>query len=150
MSDLGKTDTWVLPARDGELTVTGTLLGESSSQSMKHSAHYGEFARKKPECDCGMRSCPQCRCSACRWIEFQLFREREGYVLHRAGPSLVPGETTWYGLDRISTAREVISVLTTRRRDRDRPFLTVPADRLLAQASTFDDDLRDVYDRAVA
>jgi hypothetical protein len=70
-------------------------------------------------------------------------------VLHRAGLSRVPGETARYGLDEIVTAPEVIEVLTTRRRDRD-PFLTVPAARLLAQASAFDMALRDAYEnRAV-
>jgi hypothetical protein len=149
MTELGKSGVWKLPDREGTVTVSGKLLGSSSSRSMKHSAHRGESARSKQQCDCQMRSCPQCRCSACRWTEFRLFRTKDGYLLHRIGCSQVSGEKDRYGWDEIATAPEVIEVLTTRRRDRD-PFLTVPAARLLAQASAFDMALRDAYEnRAV-
>lgn len=150
--EVGQSGTWNLPLTDDQdqtdvLTFTGRFLGVWSSRRPYHSRHDGQFAD------------PGERCSACRWFEPRIFRvddadpgaplERDGYVVHYVGGTIVPGEVMRCRADKVATANEVLEVLTTRRGDKA-PFLTVPAARVLAQAATYDDDLDNAYvNRAV-
>jgi len=138
---VGETRTWTLEKADGSLVkLSGRFLGTSSSRSPRH-RHPGTPLASAGE-----------RCSACRWTEFRLYRETSGkaphrYYLHTVGCSAVPGERDFPRLsDPILTAPEVISHLT-RRKPGQVPFLTVPADMVLAQASAYDTDVRDAYGR---
>ena len=140
---VGQVGTWIIPAYnlDGvmsEVRVDGQYLGWATSQQRHHRNHPSEHAdRGHP-------------CSACRWSEFRLFRQStqpRWYLLHFTGRSCVPGETTRYRDERVFTAPEVVTTLVTRKRDAVTDtmhyFLTVPAERLLAQASDRDEGIKD-------
>lgn len=147
VDDVGTEGTWQLPGQSdpktGEPRVTpveGRFLGMASSQREDHNRHTfhsdGYVSRGE-------------RCSACRWSVFRVFREVEGaYVIHHAGMSVVPGETTRYRYERVRTAYEVVESMTTRRNKQ--AFLTVAAARVLAQCAAYDVPMRDAYEnRAV-
>lgn len=116
----------------GDLTLMGRFLGVGSVRSWRHT-HPGTSAA------------PGQTCAACRWFEPRIFRLANGpYVVHYTGASLVPGELYRYRHEVIQTPGEVLEALTTRRQMQ--AYLTVPAARALAQASTYDDDLLDVWE----
>lgn len=142
----GEDATWRLPTssvedrqvRDGVLVLDARFLGMGSSRRLHHINHAGVYATTEE------------RCGVCRWFETRIFRiQRNEYVLHHAGRTIVPGESNYVRHDRAFSPTEVIELYTIRNRDRD-PFLTRPAARALAQAVGHDDDLRDAYEnRAV-
>jgi hypothetical protein len=155
VQDVGVERDWILPTTDGADAVRffGRLLGVGSSFRTHHVGHaIGTFAA------------PGQRCPACRWFEPRIFRElTEGphefdpvvagqYVVHFAGRTSVPGETTRSRHEYVSGPFEVIELLTTRRiNDGREPYLTAPAARVLAQAAGHDRDIRAAYvDRAVS
>jgi len=137
---VGWIDHWILPGVGEPIILDGTFLGMSSSRRTEHRGHDDtEFA-------------PQgIRCSACRWFEPRIFRETDEpkrFLLHQTGVSIVPGETNRIRLEYALTGEEVIAVMVTRRslpNGSQDAFLTMPASRVLAQASAFDDELRVAY-----
>lgn len=133
--DVGSRGVWELQSDVQEpLEVRGLFVGWSTSRASRHTHDWAW-------------------CSACRWSEFRIFvSDSGGYVIHYTGISDKPGETTRYRYEEARTAREVVEILTTRRNRKDRHdvFLSAPAARLLSQAASFDEDLREAYDnRAV-
>lgn len=148
-SRVSQVDRWALPIRDaGVLELYGRLLGVSSSRRVEHMGHAADTVPG-----------PYVRCGMCRWFEARIFREllqvdtpTDRFLVHFAGRSAVPGETIRPRYEYASSALEVVELLTTRRASPGQePFLTAPAARVLAQASGFDDELREAYlDRAVS
>lgn len=140
-SQVGQTRLWDLPSEGEPCLLNAVFLGFSSSRSDRHRHPAGTTAP------------PGSRCSGCRWTEFRIYREDTEphcFYLHTVGRSVVKGESDLPRLsDPILTATEVISHLT-RRLPGATPFLTVPADMVLAQASHYDEDVREAYNsRAV-
>lgn len=149
---VGTENTWIIPGKFGEpISIYGTFLGFSSSYSLTHDkrAHPdgSSIPLKYPD---GKNM----RCSACRWSEFRLFKEKANalskedtrwpYFLHFTGMSTVPGEKTRYRIEELLTPREVIEVLITRKAGTT--FFSIPAARLLAQASDIDNGpLKEAY-----
>lgn len=134
---------WALPMGSGQddVVFAGRYLGLSSSRRERHNhgstAHVGSGGR----------------CSACRWTESRIFRSTEDdrYLVHTVGRSLVPGETDRIKARWLLTPYEVVAYFVQRPEGGGRPFLTSPADMVLAQAAGHDEDLRDAYEnRAVA
>lgn len=134
---------WTLPMGTGQdpIVFGGRYLGLSSSRRERHNhrdtAHVG----------------PGGRCSACRWTESRIFRNTtdDRYLVHTVGMSRVPGETARIKARWLLTPYEVVAYFVQRPEGGGRPFLTSPADMVLAQAAGHDDDLRDAYEnRAVA
>lgn len=152
-NDVGTESWWTYPDEDRRpVKITGRLLGTGSSGFMKHSGHTGEVARKKKDC-CGPRSggCRECRCRACRWIEFWVFRLEDGYGILRGGMSNVPGERDWFTFYVVRTASEVVEKFVTRHTRHGRaPYLTPVAAQVLAQAREYDENLATAYDSARA
>lgn len=134
---------WALPMgpdRD-DIVFGGRYLGMSSSRRERH--NHGSTAYVGPGG----------RCSACRWTESRIFLSTADgrYLIHTVGISRVPGETDRFKARWVLTAYEVVSYFVQRPEGGGRPFLTNPADMVLAQAAGHDDDLRDAYEnRAVA
>ena len=133
--DVGRTGSWGLRSdAQPELLVAGRFVGWSSSKSTRHTHEWAW-------------------CSGCRWSEFRLFvRDTGGFVIHYTGVSDKPGEVTRLRYEEAITAHEVVEILTTRRsRDGRRDvFLSAPAARLLSQAASFDEAIRDAFEnRAV-
>lgn len=132
---------WPLPVDDMDevLIVTGRFLGVGSSARNTHSNHDGRFAAQ------GVR------CRACRWFEARIFRfgeEAEGdYLVYNVGQSAVPGETPRYSVRRVSSAAEVVDLLTRRRGDdgNSAVAISLPAEIVLSQASRHDASIREVY-----
>lgn len=133
--DVGSKGTWVLQSdQPPELMVQGRFIGWSTSHSNRHTHEWAW-------------------CSACRWSEFRIFAPVDGgYVVHYTGLSDKPGETTRYRYEEALTAHEVVEIMTTRRSRGERRdvFLSAPAARLLSQAASFDEGIRDAFEnRAV-
>lgn len=144
-SDVGRVDTWTIVSGDTTFAVHARFLGMSTSFIKEHNHPTNRSARVNE------------RCRACRWFEPRIFREVGGqqrYLVHRTGHSIVAGEETFTSFEWVVGAYKVIEVMTTRRNGnstRTAPFLTHPAARVLAQAASYDDDMRDAYiNRAVA
>lgn len=155
LESVGLIETWVIPAGRGpEVTLHGKLLGVVSSRRPVHDrSHAGREYASQGE-----------QCGACRWFEPRIFREvipdekygfsptkttQGRYLVHFAGMSIVPGETTRLRYEWAVSPHEVIEVLTTRH-DKS-VFLTIPAARVLSQAANFDDELKEAYlDRAIS
>lgn len=119
-------------------TFTGTLLGEASSKYESHN-HDEKYVSQST----------QIRCSACRWQEVRLYKTHTGkYIVYTVGKTVIAGERDFIRLRETTSAFEIIELLTVRRTAKT--FLPVPAARALAQASQYDDDIRDAYvNRAV-
>jgi hypothetical protein len=136
---------WVLPvtgtdgAPDSTLELEGRFLGMGSSRTQRHWPHAGAFATKEE------------RCGWCRWYEARIFRvQRNEYVLHHAGCSIVPDEITLCRYEKAYSPQEVIERYVVRKAVDKSAFLPRPAARALAQAAAFDEDLQDAYEnRAV-
>ena len=133
--DVGSRGTWeLLSTAQPPRTVVGRFIGWSTSHSSRHTHEWAW-------------------CSACRWSDFRIFApDSGGYVIHYTGISDKPGETTRYRYEDAVTAHEVVEILTTRRRREGRRevFLSAPAARLLSQAASLDDAMRDAFEnRAV-
>lgn len=128
---------FTLQTRDGPVELTGTLLGQGSSQDAVHS-HATKFAPKGA------------KCRACRWYEVQIYRLDDGDLLaHTAGRSAVDGEFTKTRLLRSSDARALIAQLVVQRRDRGRiidVFMPLPAQDALDAASDHDDEISAALD----
>ncbi len=138
---VGSTGQWTLPSPDssGRSVVTGRFLGMASSQRTDHNKrarHVDGFAPV------------HVHCSTCRWTEIRVFREESGYVILRAGRTIVPGEVDRFPLSRVRTAYEVVELLTTRV-DGVASLTRQPA-MALAQCAAHDVPVRDAYEnRAV-
>jgi len=104
---VGTTEHWTLPAGNSFVELDGRFLGFSTSYRHRHINHaHNEFAVASE------------RCSACRWFEPRIFRETEGqrrFLIHRAGISIVPGESTRTSYEWVISAYEVVEALTTRK-----------------------------------
>jgi hypothetical protein len=130
------------------LVFRGALIGVSVVDKPGHVCGFPDRYASKSE-----------RCVSCRWFETRLFRVSAAdssalggvrYVLHHVGRSIVPGEID---LTRHETARgghEVVEMYTLRRPN-ERPFITKPGARVLAQAASLDGSIEDAYiNRATA
>jgi hypothetical protein len=163
--EVGEIGTWLLPVRDarGTRIVTGKFLGVGSSRATYHKNHPQDRI-----------AAPGTKCQSCRWFEPRIFKlmsaqeiadifgvdnndgdtdnsQDRGYLIHYAGRSIIPGEIAMSRYDMVSTAHEVVEVLTTRRADGSPPRLSIPAARVLAQAAGNDDDIEGAYfNRAVS
>lgn len=138
--DVGREADWTLPVEDASVSFHGIFLGMASSHRDRHN-HDGMYASRTDG-----------KCSACRWFEPRIFREsagRERFLIHHTGRSIVPHETDRTRAEWVLTATEVVEALATRRHG-ERVRLTVPAARVLAQASEHDDDLYDAYRDRIA
>jgi hypothetical protein len=139
VDDVGRSRVWELPMGEETLSIDARFLGMGSSRRDRHDHPAPDLAR------------PGQKCSACRWFEPRIFREREGrrrFLVHHTGRSVVPGEMDRTRAEWVLTPAEVIESMLTRRNVggvQQVPYLTKPAARVLAQASEHDDDLYDAY-----
>jgi hypothetical protein len=136
---------WTLRSESGpDFTVSGRLLGHSSSRRDRHS-HPGPDVTPAGW-----------KCSACRWIEIRIFRtDDDSYLVHTEGHTVVPGESIRITVSRTDSPYTVIELLTLRGRRTGghvgSAFLPQPSALALAEAAHYDTELRDAYlDRAVA
>lgn len=149
----------IMPGRDDEvIRLRGRLLGFATSQRTSHDHDVDYDSRGQPL----SFAAPGQRCSACRWFEVRIFAaeseltdadaevdRKARYLVLTAGKSIVPGEVEMRRGVWTDSPREVIEILTQRRDGK--AFLPTPSARVLAQAATWDEDMRDAYDnRAVA
>jgi hypothetical protein len=165
---VGEIRDWVLPTSGPVLTFRGRLLGVASSRKSLHRGHYGrEFAAPGEQC----RACRWFEPRVFR--EYVLHRDeidladvsdvdleghravsiRQGlhpgrFLLHRAGRTIVPGETTYASHEWLTTADKLIHALATRPAD-DEPYLTGPVGEVLRVAREHDPDLSQAYLRLV-
>ncbi len=131
-TDVDSEGSWSLPTEDEQtVALEGKFLGMSSSGRKRHNprAFHNDGHAEKGE-----------KCSACRWSEFRVFRDGDGYVIHFAGVSVVPGETLRSRVERRKTAHEVVLLLTTRRPP-EIPYMTKAAADVLGQCATYDQAL---------
>lgn len=151
-------DDYTIRGRDDEMIyLRGRLLGFASSHREVHDHAVTYDAEGRPL----SFAAPRERCSACRWFEVRLFDvehelsaggepvdRRARYLILTSGMSVVPGEVEMRRASWTDSGYEVVELLTQRRGER--PFLPAPSARVLAQASAWNDDIRDAYvDRAV-
>lgn len=109
---VGDVDDWSLSSNGKLIHIHAKFLGMSSSYRMDQ--HEIQHPGRKYV---GLGDRP---CGSCRWIEFRLFREvndKGMYFIHRAGMSILPGESTRTRHEYMHTGHEVVEWLTTRRRD---------------------------------
>lgn len=134
---------WFLPASRGRtVPVNGKFLGMASSQRDSHN-------RRVPHQDGFAPAGSPGQCSTCRWTEIRVFRETDGYLIHRSGMTIVPGETNRHPVVRVRTAYEVVESLTSR--VNGAAHLTRTPAMVLAQCAAYDVPLRDAYEnRAVS
>ena len=128
-----------LVGREGQVTeFIGRKLADSSSREDKHWQHTSPFAPKK------------WRCSACRWIEIELFAlddpdvPTKRYVVYTRGCSDVPGEKTFARVAFADDAYDVLKLMTQwrgRSGQEDKPV--IPDVNLIAleDAAELDPDL---------
>jgi hypothetical protein len=128
-----------LVGREGHVTeFIGRQLATSSSQETDHWRHKTTYAPKK------------WRCSACRWIEIELYAlddpdvPMKRYVVYTRGCSQVPEEKTFARVAFADDAYDVLKLMTQwrgRSGQEDRPV--IPDVNLIAleQAAEIDPDL---------
>lgn len=119
--------------REGPQRVYGRLLGYSTSESDNHT-HSLPFAVKGT------------RCSACRWFEVYIFEtngEDAQFCVHTVGKTKVPGEIEFQRTSWSDSAYEVVELLFVRQRGET--HLPRPSARAIAQAATYNDDIRKAY-----
>ena len=133
------TQLYQLVGREGQVTeFIGRKLATSSSQEPDHWRHKSPFAPKK------------WRCSACRWIEIELYAlddpdvPMKNYVVYTRGCSQVPEEKTFARVAFADDAYDVLKLMTQwrgRTSQEDRPV--IPDVNLIAleQAADIDPDL---------
>lgn len=119
---------------DGDLTVVGTLLAQTSSRQYRHRQHPG--AQYAP---------PKQRCSACRWTRVTILRDddlraHQPYVIVTEGFSLVPGERVLGKVERTSSPLWVIEYLHRTNRDKQK-YLPIVARNALMMAVQYDEQL---------
>jgi hypothetical protein len=129
------------------LEFRGQLLGQASSESAIHRGH-------DPNDPATRHAAKQVKCSACRWLEIQLYRRvgdgQTDYVVHTMGASNVPGEIDYERVTETPSAFEVVEALTVRK-SRGDVFMPPQHAKVLALAAEFDDGIREAYiNRAVA
>lgn len=130
------------------LVFNGALIGVSVTD---HTHHICPFP--------GGYAPTSLRCTGCRWFETRLFRlttedstalAGTRFVLHHVGRSIVPGEVDFARHELARGGHEVIEAYTMRRPG-ERPFITKPGAKVLAQAASLDEDVEDAYvNRATA
>lgn len=152
---MGRPSTQLIEATGprGQFIFHGSLLGEATSYREEHFDHEGEYARKGE------------RCFACRWFHAQIFEisrvtdegskirygadHRKRYLVVTTGGSIVRGEHQLKRLAFTDSPHDIIEILTIRKAGME-PYLPAVSARSLAQASQYDDDVRDAYEnRAV-
>jgi hypothetical protein len=120
---------------NGPETVTGVLLGESSS----HRGHHNHGEDFSP---------PGVRCSACRWMQVQILYDEaaEGYVVLVHGRSIVPDESDRCRLERTVSPIWVIETLRQpQRKPGARPGISQTALKAITEAARYDADIADAY-----
>lgn len=81
-----------------------------------------------------------------RWIDIDIYQTEDNeYVVHTVGQSIIPGEVPKARVRRTYSAFEVIEFLTVTDRKVGDTYIPRDASRALAQAASFDDELRDAY-----
>lgn len=165
---------WVLPtsensgfstltdvADDPELIAELTRL-DSTCSLLFHGALIGMITTQRPTHVCEFPheyAARSLRCAGCRWFETRVFRlddhdsrrlDGARYVLHYVGRSIVPTEVNLPRHELAGGGHEVVEAYTVRRPN-ERPFITKPGARVLAQAAANDPDIEDAYvNRATA
>lgn len=166
--------TWLLPTgvNSGFTTLTDVsddpeLIAELSRVDatcslLFHGALIGMITTRRPTHICEFPSAhapTSLRCAGCRWFETRVFRLSDvdsrtlndvRYVLHYVGRSIVPGEVDLPRHELAISGHEVVEAYTVRKYN-ERPFITKPGARVLAQASNYDPAIEDAYiNRATA
>lgn len=128
-----------LVGRDGHVSeFLGRKLATNSSREQDHWRHTSAFAPKK------------WRCSACRWIEIELFLLEDPdisdkrYVVYTRGCSQVPDEKTFARVAYASDAWEVLRLMTQwrgRSGQEDKPVLPDVNLVALEDAADLDPDI---------
>jgi len=128
-----------LVGRDGSISeFIGHKLSEASSQETEHWRHTSPFAP------------PKWRCSACRWIEIELFRlddpdiSHKNYVVYTRGCSKVPGEKTFARVAFADDPYDVLRLMTQwrgRSGQEDKPVLPDVNLVALEDAADLDPDI---------
>lgn len=140
---------------EDEILVSGRFLGIGSTRTQQHVVRMpdGKYVQHPsaivPD---GLK------CRACRWFEVRLFHDSTDdlFVIYYSGRSIVPGESQRCRFVEVKTHYEVFTVLSVEQKPRDdssntnplrtnRFFFTNPVLRLLAQASSFHDGIKDAY-----
>lgn len=127
-----------------------------------HGALIGMITTRRPTHICDFpagHAAKSLRCAGCRWFETRVFRLDDHdsralndarYVLHYVGRSIVPGEVDLPRHELVGGGHEVVEAYTVRKPN-ERPFITKPGARVLAQAAAYDADIEDAYiNRATA
>lgn len=165
---------WLLPT--GEKAGFNTLTDASADYELAaelarvdltcslsfHGALIGMITTRRPTHICEFPNgyaTTALRCAGCRWFETRVFRlddydsSRLGgsrYVLHYVGRTIVPGEVDLPRHELVISGHEVVEAYTVRKHN-ERPFITKPGARVLAQAANHDPDIEDAYiNRATA
>lgn len=146
---------------DDELTAKLSRLDPTCSLVF-HGALIGMITTRRPThiCEFPAGYAPtSLRCAGCRWFETRVFRlcdadsralDGTRYVLHYVGRSIVPGEVDLPRHELVISGHEVVEAYTVRKYN-ERPFITKPGARVLAQAANYDPDIEDAYiNRATA
>ena len=140
--DLGKFGVWVLPVSDGtKVEFEGYFLGMSSSRKPQHENHEGHVYGMA-----GTWTSSDHRCGACRWFEPRIFVQSDGhrfYGLYKLGATIVPGETNRISFEQVGSPMELIELLTVPKNGK--VTLTIPGRRVIAQATGYDDAIKDAY-----
>jgi len=141
---VGNYGRWLLPASGGgdPVPLDGQFIGMASSRRDSHN-------RRIPHPDGFAPPNSRGQCSTCRWTEIRVFRDADGYLIHRSGMTIVPGESPRHPVVRVRTAYEVVESLTSR--VAGGAHLTRTPAMALAQCAAYDVPLRDAYEnRAVS
>jgi hypothetical protein len=143
--DLGKFGVWVLPMNDGtEVKFEGHFLGMSSSRKPNHEGHNGHAYGMDGTWTSQDRRFH--RCGACRWFEPRIFVQSDGhrfYGLYKLGATIVPGEVNRISFEQVGSPMELIELLTVTKDSRT--TLTIPGRRVIAQATGYDDAVKEAY-----
>lgn len=137
MEDTRVMDPNTIPTSDGDVTVTGDLIGRADSSRLHHN-HAGEFVEPGREN----------HCSTCRFYEVRIFKDDSGtepaYIVVTMGHTIVPGEKVFTHIRRVTSPHEVLEVLTVRKPGKE-PYLSKSNALALAQAAHADRALEDAY-----